>query len=88
MGLPSADAGSAIESGGRKRSVAYNTNASGQYRSVVDYDTEEQVRQALVTAQGGMILDDEVQAMVAALQEGQPVQKVIYALHIQRRIDR
>jgi hypothetical protein len=76
MGLSSADAGSAIESGGRKRSAAYNTNASGQYRSVVDYDTEEDIRQALLTAQGGMILGDEVLAMIAALQEGEPVQKV------------
>jgi hypothetical protein len=76
MRLSSADAGSAVESGGRKRSAAYNTNASGQYRSVVDYDTEQDIRQALVTAQGGMLPDDEVQAMIAALQEGQPVQKV------------
>jgi hypothetical protein len=76
MGLSSADAGSAIESGGRKRSAAYNTNASGQYRSVVDYDSVEDIRQALLTAQGGMILDDEVLAMIAALQEGEPVQKV------------
>jgi hypothetical protein len=75
MGLPSADAGSAIESGGRKRSVAYNTNASGQYRSVVDYDTEEQVRQALVTAQGGMILDDEVQALLRRCKKDNPYKR-------------
>jgi hypothetical protein len=58
---------------GRKRSVA-STN-QGMFRSVVDYDTEDQLRLAMMTAQCGDP-DAETAAMIAAIREGQPVQKV------------
>jgi hypothetical protein len=65
---------------GRKRRSAYNTNVSGKYRSVVDYE-EDELRLAMVTAQGGgngdgLLLSDEMNEMILAIQDGQPVQKV------------
>jgi hypothetical protein len=54
-----------------------------EHRSVVDYDTEEQLRHALLHLPGNGIGDGgnhvvsaDLIAMVAAIQEGQPVQKV------------
>jgi hypothetical protein len=63
----------------RKRSAA-STN-QGSYRSVVDYDTEEQIFEALM-----LFLDDEVDhnqscsaqmnSLLSEIREGEPVQKV------------
>jgi hypothetical protein len=54
-----------------------------EHRSVVDYETEEQLRHALLQLSGNGIGDGgnhvvnaDLIAMVAAIQEGQPVQKV------------
>jgi hypothetical protein len=58
----------------RKRSAS-STN-TGPYRSVVDYETADDLRAALMTSQCNTPPDDNVAAMIAAIQDGQPVQKV------------
>jgi hypothetical protein len=58
----------------RKRSAS-STN-TGPYRSVVDYETTDDLRAALMTAQCDTPPDDNVAAMIAAIHDGQPVQKV------------
>jgi hypothetical protein len=66
-------------------SCATGTSSGGprEHRSVVDYDTEEQLRHALLHLSGSGVGDGgnhvvnaDLIAMVAAIQEGQPVQKV------------
>jgi hypothetical protein len=57
---------------GRKRS-SFSTN-SGAYRSVVDYDTEDDLRAAMIAAQNNP--SDSMAAMIAAIEQGEPVQKV------------
>jgi hypothetical protein len=58
----------------RKRSAS-STN-TGPYRSVVDYETTDDLRAALMTRKCDTPPDDNVAAMIAAIQDGQPVQKV------------
>jgi hypothetical protein len=57
---------------GRKRS-SFSTN-SGIYRSVVDYDTEDELRAAMVAAQNNP--SNSMAALMAAIEQGEPVQKV------------
>lgn len=73
------DGSSSTGTGSRKRS-ALSTN-EGPYRSVVDYDTEEQLFEALM-----LFLDDEVEhnqscsaqmtSLLSEIREGEPVQTV------------
>lgn len=58
---------------GRKRSAS-SSNNSGPNRSVTDYDTEEQLHKAMLAVEEGCSAD--LSAMLAEIQEGQPVQKV------------
>jgi hypothetical protein len=73
-------AGAVAINGNRKRSAASTNN--GIYRSVVDFDSEEELRRAMMIPQGGGIgggtstLTEEMAAMIAAIADGQPVQKV------------
>jgi hypothetical protein len=76
-----AAAGAAGGGGSRKRSATASSRA-GVYRSVLDYQTEDELRAAMLTAQGGggngngLLMGAEINEMILAIQDGQPVQKV------------
>lgn len=55
----------------RKRSAA--SSNLGPNRSVVDYETEEQLRLAMMAVED---CSPELVSMLSGIQEGQPVQKV------------
>ena len=80
------------ESGGgsRKRSV-HSTNQT-PHRSVVDYDTEEQLREAMlsfisdVEGESNGSCSAQLSALLGEIHDGQPVQKVIRSGELQAEL--
>ncbi len=73
---------SSSEGGGSRKRSAHSTNPS-QYRSVVDFDTEDELREAMLTFLSDVDGDlngscsAQLSALLGEIEDGQPVQKVV-----------
>lgn len=77
------DSGVPVDATIYKRPMCDNSNTNSNYtnskwenRSVHDFDTDEDLRRAMMVAPQGAVVSQEMEEMFAAIQDGQPVQKV------------
>ena len=82
---------SSSEGGGSRKRSAHSTNPS-QYRSVVDFDTEDELRDAMLTFLSDVDGDlngscsAQLSALLGEIQDGQPVQKVVRSGELQAEL--
>lgn len=81
---------SGVDGGSRKRSM-HSTNQS-PFRSVVDFDTEEQLREAMlsfisdVDGENNGSCSAQLSALLGEINDGQPIQKVVRSGELQAEL--